>query len=460
MLNRQLFGIILANAIFMAGLSLFTVWTYYRYQSWALLSFPVSLVFLQIFGFTYYLNRRNKQLTTFLTSIEQEDTAIRFPTEVKNEPQRLLHTQLNRVNQILQDIKLKHGAQEQYYRTLLDQASTGILAINTKGQIPTINQKALELMGRRYLRHQDQLAEVDRQLYQTIKDIRDGEKQLLALRTEDQLVQLMVSSSSIISLGESFKLISLQDIRNELDKKELDAWIRLIRVITHEIANTIGPVLSLSRGMQKRLAEWPSGDHTHFLQEALNIITERGENLSSFITRYRRLMKVPTPVLKAVSPISIIDKLRILVSHQLAEGGIKLHVNKHVPAMDFYVDEGLFTQALLNLIKNAAEAMQSTPDGQISIQVRLDQNRLLRWEVMDNGPGLPAENLEDIFVPFFTNKEEGSGIGLNIARQIVRLHSGTLTAQNRPKGGALLRIVLPLQADAMNPVVQRNSLPT
>ncbi len=447
MLNRQLFGIILANVLLMAGLSLFAIWTYYHYQSWGLLSFPVSLLISQIFGFTYYLNQRNKQLATFLTSIEQEDTAIRFPTEVKNESQRLLHTQLNRVNQILQDIKLKHGAQEQYYRTLLDQASTGILAINAEGQIPTINQRALQLMGRQHLRHQDQLAEVDQQLYQTIKYIGDGEKQLLALRIEDQLVQLMVSSSRIITLGESFRLITLQDIRNELDKKELDAWIRLIRVITHEIANTIGPVLSLSRGMQKRLEELPSSNHTHFLQEALNIITERGENLSSFITRYRKLMKVPTPARKAVSPQSIIDKLRILVSHQLAESGVELRVNKHLPSLEFLVDEGLFTQALLNLIKNAAEALQNTPDGQILIRVRLDQNQHLNWEVMDNGPGLSAENLEDIFVPFFTNKEDGSGIGLNIARQIVRLHGGMLTAQNRSQGGALFRIVFPLHMD-------------
>lgn len=445
MLNRQLFRLILANAILMASLSLFAVWTYYHYQSWGLLSFPLSLVILQIFGFTYYLNRRNKQLATFLTSIEQEDTAIRFPTEVNNESQRLLHAQLNRVNQILQDIKLKHGAQEQYYRTLLDQASTGILAINAEGQIPTINQKALELIGRQHLRHQDQLAEVDQQLYQAIKNIGHGEKQLLALRIEDQLVQLMVSNSSIISLGESQRLITLQDIRNELDKKELDAWIRLIRVITHEIANTIGPVLSLSRGMQKRLAELPTTYHTQFLQEALNIITERGENLSSFITRYRRLMKVPTPVLKAVSPPTIIDKLRILVSHQLAESGVELRVSPHIPSLEFLVDEGLFTQALLNLIKNAAEALQSTSDGRIAIHVRVDQNRQLNWEVVDNGPGLPAENLEDIFVPFFTNKEDGSGIGLNIARQIVRLHGGTLTAQNRPEGGALFRITFPLR---------------
>lgn len=447
MLNRQLFGIILANAILMAGLSLFTIWTYYHYQSVALLSFPISLVILQILGFTYYLNRRNKQLATFLTSIEQEDTAIRFPTEVKNQSQRLLHTQLNRVNQILQDIKLKHGAQEQYYRTLLDQASTGILVINAEGQVPTINQRALELIGRQHLRHQDQLAAVDQQLHQTIKSIGNGEKQLLALRIEEQLVQLMVSSASIISLGESYRLITLQDIRNELDKKELDAWIKLIRVITHEIANTIGPVLSLSRGMQKHLEELPPTDHSRFLHEALNIITERGENLSSFITRYRRLMKVPNPVLKAVSPLSIIDKLRILVSHQLAESGVKLSVNKHIPPLPFLVDEGLFTQALLNLIKNAAEALQSTPDGQISIQVRIDQNHQLNWEVMDNGPGLPAENLEDIFVPFFTNKEEGSGIGLNIARQIVRLHGGTLRAQNRKEGGALFLIALPLRID-------------
>lgn len=447
MLQLQLFGIILTNAIVMGCLSLFTVWTYYTYDNWGLLSFPLSLIILQVFGFTYYLDRRNKQFAHFLTSIEQEDTAIRFPTEVKNSSQRLLHTQLNRVNEILQEIRLKHGAQEQYYRTLLDQASTGILAINKEGHIPTINQRALALLGRQHLRNLDQLAEIDHQLHQTIKHMAAGGKQLLTLRINGQLSQLMVGSSRIVTLGETFRLITLQDIRNELDKKELDAWIRLIRVITHEIANTIGPVLSLSKGMQQRLEQLPNNDHIHFLQEALNIITERGENLSQFIAKYRKLMKVPAPVLKAASPQSIIDKIRILLSHQLADSNIALQVSRHLPTNHFLVDEGLFTQALLNLIKNAAEALQAVENGLISIQVRQDQAQAMIWEVLDNGPGLPKEILEDAFVPFFTNKEEGSGIGLSIARQIVRLHGGIITAENRPEGGALFRIIFPPQKD-------------
>lgn len=447
MLNRQLFGIILANAVLMGGLGLFAAWTYYNYQNWGLLSFPLSLIILQVFGFTYYLNRRNKQLALFLTSIEQEDTAIRFPVEVKDQSQRLLHTQLNRVNQILQDIKLKHSAQEQYYHTLLDQASTGILAIDEQGQIPTINQRALVLMGRQHLRHLDQLAEVDLQLYQQLKNISSGEKQLLAVKVKDQLVQLMVSCSKIVSLGNSYKLISLQDIRNELDKKELDAWIRLIRVITHEIANTIGPVLSLSKGMQQHVEHLPTDEHTGFIQKALNIITERGESLSSFIARYRKLMKIPVPVLRPTDTQSLIDKLRILVSHQLMESGIKLQIHQQMPDIQLSVDEGLFIQALLNLIKNAREALLGNKLGCIFIHLKLTEDGYVLWEVADNGPGIPNENLEDIFVPFFTNKEDGSGIGLNIARQIVRLHGGTLTGLNQPEGGALFRIVLPLQVD-------------
>ncbi len=449
MFNRQLFGIILGNAILMGCLSLFAAWTYYTYQNWGLLSFPLSLILLQVFGFSYYLNRRNKQLALFLTSIEQEDTAIRFPIEVKDQSQRLLHTQLNRVNQILQDIKLKHGAQEQYYHTLLDHAGTGILAIDEQGQIPTINQRALELMGRQHLRHLDQLADVDLQLHQNIKHISSGEKQLLAVKVKDQLVQLMVSCSHIVSLGNSYRLVTLQDIRNELDKKELDAWIRLIRVITHEIANTVGPVLSLSKGMQQHVNQLPSNDHSHFIQEALNIITERGESLSSFIARYRKLMKIPTPVLKATSHQSLIDKLSILVRHQLIESGIQLRIHQPIPEVKLWVDEGLFIQALLNLIKNAREALSEAKEGCITFLLKLTEDQHLVWEISDNGPGLPSENLEDIFVPFFTNKEEGSGIGLNIARQIVRLHGGTLTGLNQLEGGALFRIVLPLRTEKL-----------
>ncbi len=444
-ISLQLFGIILLNAILMGALSLFMVWTFYTYQNWGLTSFTLLLIILHILAFTYYLNRRNGQLARFFAAVDQEDTAISFPTEIKDHSQRLLHTQLNRVNQIIQDIKLKNSAQEQYYSTLLDQAGTGILAIDQEGNIPTINQKALELTGRKSLRHQDQLKTVDVPLYQTIRDASSGEKRLISLQINERVTQLMVNTSRLVTLGQSFRIITLQDIRNELDQQELDAWIRLIRVITHEIANTTGPLISLSRSMQKRIQHLPDDDHRQFFDEALHIITERSEGLSNFVASYRKLMKVPQPVLQPIQATAVIDKIRILMSAQLAEQQITLKTEVHPSGLVILVDEGLFTQALLNLIKNALEALRESEKGIIQIEVRTDAAGHVIWKILDNGPGLPMEHIHDIFVPFFTNKIEGSGIGLSLARQILRLHGGSLTGQNRQEDGAMFSMVIPLR---------------
>lgn len=443
MFNLHIFRFILLNAILMAGLSLFSVWTFYTYQSWELTSFTLVLIVGHILGFAHFLYLRNGQLTRFFASIDHADTAISFPTDVKDRSQRRLHHQLNRVNQIIQDIKLKNSAQEQYYRTLLDQAGTGILVIDEGGHIPTINQRALELTGRKSLRHQDQLKSVDRQLYQTIRDAQPGEKRLTGLTINDQTTQLMVNTTRIVTLGKSYRIITLQDIRNELDQWELDAWIRLIRVITHEIANTTGPLMALSRSMQQRIKRLPVDDDTAFLTEALNIIAERSESLSGFVASYRKLMKVPPPVLRPISATAIIDKIHILMSAQLAREQVKLQSEVYPPGLMLLIDEGLFTQALLNLIKNALEALRGSENGVISMEVRSEEDQQISWKIIDNGPGLPIDHLDDIFVPFFTNKAEGSGIGLSLARQILRLHNGRLTGHTRPEGGALFKIVLP-----------------
>src|SRR5690606_7137800 len=149
-------------------------------------------------------------------------------------------------------------------------------------------------------RHQDQLKAVDVQLHQTIRDARPDEKRLIALRIDQRATQLMVNTTQIVTLGQSFRIITLQDIRNELDQWELDAWIRLIRVITHEIANTTGPLVALSHSMQERVRHLPVDANSAFLEEALKIIAERSESLSGFVASYRKLMKVPPPILKAI----------------------------------------------------------------------------------------------------------------------------------------------------------------
>ena len=235
-------------------------------------------------------------------------------------------------------------------------------------------------------------------------------------------------------------MLSLQDIRNELDEKELDSWMKLIRVLMHEIMNSIAPITSLSESLCKyymiegRVArpDELTESTINTTLRGLNVIREQGTGMMQFVESYRKLTRLPKPEMKLFSIFDLLERIKILYASLANSEKNKLMVTVNPPAIELLADENLISQVLINLVKNALEANENNQDGKIHIYAGLNSDHRIEIKVADNGQGIPDEIIEQIFIPFFTTRENGSGIGLSLSRQIMRLHGGTLQVRSNP----------------------------
>ncbi len=407
----------------------------------------VTLVFVCIAGIIIfiialvnYLNTSNKRIRFFFDAIRNEDSTLSFPVESKNKSLRELYRSMNRVNQQIQQLKIENRQQEQYFERLIEHLATGIITFNRKGFILHANSAAKRLLSTDILTHIQQLERINLKLFQAISNIKPLEQKLISVPTSLGDIQLSLKATALKTNDEEMVILSVQDIRNELDEKELDSWLKLIRVLMHEIMNSLTPITSLSEslvhifsrnGQPVRSEELTDSTISRTLN-GLNVIQEQGKGLMSFVESYRRLTRIPEPDKRKFSVENLLERVRILYKSLEKSDTVKLDCTLSDPGMELYADENLISQVLINLLKNALEANEDNPTASISIRAGYDNDQHPELCVSDNGPGIPEQHLEEIFVPFFTTRKDGSGIGLSISRQIMRAHRGTLKVRSRP----------------------------
>lgn len=392
-----------------------------------------------IFELINFLNRSNRQINYFIQAIKNNDTTVHYPIKTGNAIINDLNQSLNELNVVLQNSRVKSQIRERYFSEILQNIGTGVIVCNEKGFVSEVNPAALELFGLQTLTHLSQLDRVDPRFKTDLLKLSNLQKQVITLRKPNEQVQIITRFSVIKLKDEDVKLITLQDIRGELERKELDSWVKLIRVLSHEIMNSLAPVTSIAQSLQeiweKKIndEDWPASDESiGNTLKGLKVIGEQGEGLIRFVQSYRVLTKVPIPQLISVSIHSLAERLSILVSPMKTDFGVLI---KFIyPKSDFQVlmDEQMIIQIVINLVKNAAEALVNTPDPQIMISIKPLLNGETEISVTDNGPGIPDEIMEEIFVPFFTTKSNGTGIGLSHSRQNIRAHGGTISCTSRP----------------------------
>ncbi|MCB0628081.1 MAG: ATP-binding protein [Saprospiraceae bacterium] len=450
MISLKLYHTILWFAGLMGLTSFGLVWSIYVTHSWLLALLLLLVLAVLIYALAHQLNATNRKIAFFVEAVVNEDTALVFP-EVKDSPvMTAVHRGLNKLNTIIQKIKMENRAQEQYYQKIFDQINTGILTKDERGFIFLANRMCRQMTDRTQLTHIKQLAGSDPKLYRILKDIRVGERHLVNVKSQGEPLHLLLQATGFRTQDRDLTIITMQNIRNELDYKELDSWIKLISVLTHEISNTISPMTSLSESMYERFLEQEeSPDNVqiskHAYQktiEGLQVIKERGEGLIRFIDSYRRLTKLPRPEKKHLAVEDLIRKIKILVSGEPNFDQVSFRQQVIPEGLEVFADEKLLTQALINILKNAIEALQDQPNGIIRITARVEPNGKISIAITDNGPGIPPELLDDIFTPFFTTRASGSGIGLTLSRQILRLHGGTLSVKTVSERGVAFVMVL------------------
>lgn len=384
----------------------------------------LSLCFL-IFSIWWQLSLyriHTKRVLFMIDALENNDNAIHFPEENTTPETRDINRALNRVGHILYNVKSETAQQEKYYELILDCINTGVLVLNDNGAIYQKNNEALRLLGLNVLTHIRQLSKVDVTLMQKVEFCRTGEKLQITFNNERGTVNLSIRVSDITIRKEHLRILALSDINSELDEKEIDSWIRLTRVLTHEIMNSVTPITSLSDTLLSL-----SDTHDEEIRSGLQTISTTGKGLLAFVESYRRFTRIPTPEPSLFYVKAFIDRMVELARHQNTCENITFHTDISPADLIVYADENLISQVVINLLKNAIQAIGTQAGGKIEISARCNDSEEVLIEIKNNGPAIPPEIADHIFIPFFTTKEGGSGIGLSISRQIMRLSGGSIT---------------------------------
>lgn len=391
-------------------------------EAWFLMGLSLCSLIFGIWWQLQLYRVHTRRVLFMIDALENNDSGIHFPEEDTTPESRQINLALNRVGHILYNVKAETAQQEKYYELILDCINTGLLVLNDNGAVYQKNNEALRLLGLEVFTHIRQLSRVDLSLMGKIEHCRPGDKLQTMFSNERGTINLSIRVSDITIRKERLRILALNDINSELDEKEIDSWVRLTRVLTHEIMNSVTPITSLSETLLS-LAETKDEE----IRRGLQTISATGKGLLSFVESYRQFTRIPTPEPTLFYVKAFTNRMVELACHQNLCENITFHINIVPADLIVYADENLISQVFINLLKNAIQAIGHQADGRIDICASCNQAEEVLIEIKNNGPTIPAEVAEHIFIPFFTTKEGGSGIGLSISRQIMRLSGGNIT---------------------------------
>ena len=392
------------------------------HQSYGWLGGSLCLLVLSILWQIRLYRLHTKQVLFMIDARENKDNTFHFTEENGTPESKEINRALNRVGHILYSVKAETAQQEKYYELILDFVSTGLVVLNDNGAVYQKNKEALRILGLNVFTHIRQLSQVDAQLMEKIENCRPGDKLQVIFHNERGTINLSIRVSEINVRKEHLRILALNDINTELDEKEIDSWIRLTRVLTHEIMNSVTPITSLCDTLLSI-----SAGKDEEVNHGLQTISTTGKGLLAFVESYRQFTRIPTPEPSLFYVKAFIERMVELACHQHPYEHIRFHTEITPADLIVYADENLISQVVINLLKNAIEAIGNQPDGRIELKTSCNDMEEIWIEIKNNGPEIPAEIAEHIFIPFFTTKEGGSGIGLSISRQIMRLSGGSLT---------------------------------
>jgi two-component system nitrogen regulation sensor histidine kinase NtrY len=398
------------------------------------------LVAIAMIDLLYFMNGINRKVAFFFDAVTNEDTTLHYSESVRTKSLLALHTSLNQLNKHISEIKIKNEHNERFFSEMLKYSATGLIAVDENGYIEQINDSALEIIGFPHIAHMDLLKQKNSELYEQMMRISPGEGRTIKLLVGTELRSLSVKVS-FLNFGVShYRLYSIFDIRAELEENELDSWHKLIRVMTHEIMNSIAPITSLSNTLSiiftrddKPLpVSEVTEKHIVNIIHGLEVIENTGKGLMHFVEDYRKLTRIPKPVFKPMQISQWLNAIYLLLKNRFDEEKIELKIITKGSHEELIGDEKLLTQVMINILNNAADALKNSKDKKIVIAVSGGSTGKTKISVTDNGMGIAPEEIEKIFIPFYTTKENGSGIGLDLSRKIMRLHKGTIAVFSEP----------------------------
>ncbi|HYG21012.1 MAG TPA: ATP-binding protein [Ohtaekwangia sp.] len=396
------------------------------------------IIVLQLMEIFRFVSQTNRKLTRFLESVKYSDFISGFTTDNKlGKSFKNLNIVFNEVLEAFRKARAEKEEQAQYLNTVVQQVRTGILSYDAEGNVQLINTNAKRFIGVSAIKNIRELIHINPKLYHTINAVEPGKSELYKASND---LYLTVQATELRIRGTDVKLVTLQNIQPELQKQELEAWQNLTRVLRHEIMNSITPISSLTSTLREILDHDMEKKENHYelkdegaedLREGLSTIENRSKGLIKFIDAYREYTSLPKPNMKTIRLKELIERVAQLMRPELKKTRVSFRYECQSEYVTIQADAEMIEQVLINLLKNAIEALHDTPEPVLSLVGRSDENAV-RVEVVDNGSGIIREALEHIFVPFYTTKKTGSGIGLSLSRQIMQMHNGSITVESEP----------------------------
>jgi two-component system, NtrC family, nitrogen regulation sensor histidine kinase NtrY len=439
---------IFARLLLLFGLMYVAVY-YLLHPSYVQVVFAAFLIVILVVELAGYVTRSNNELAKFILAVKYRDFSQQFNENHTNPSLKQLHHAFNQINKTFRDLSTEKEGQYQYLQTLLELIDTGIISFNQQGEVAWVNESFKQTLELPYLKNIQALSKRNEVLYQAIVTLKPGDNSVLKLTVGKKTMQLLLSATSFKLHGETLTLVAFKNVSTALDETETEAWQKLLRVMTHEIMNSVAPIASLADTLRKHVRlekeaiTEPAGYHTDLLddvEEGIAIIQSRSEGLLKFAQIYRNFSKITTPLLTTVYIQELFNSIGGLLKAQLDDKRIRLIISVTPPDLVLQADTHLMEQVLINLVLNAAKAVRDRENPQIQLLARADDNERVVIEVIDNGTGIPSEVIDSIFIPFFTTHKDGSGIGLSLAKQIMHLHKGSIQVQSVENEGSVFRL--------------------
>lgn len=391
----------------------------------------IGLIWLVLLvALIFYIDRANKTLIHFISSIGHLES-YRHPLPVNQTSLRKLQMVTSSLSEYIREVRSEKEKEYLYFNSIVNSVETGIISYDQKGNINLMNPKAESLLK---MSNPGSMQRI-REQYPLLEKVESPKNQrfssLCRLPVQEETLNLSVKQMQIKTPEGRYTILTLNNINSEMQEQEMMAWRDLLAVLTHEIMNSVSPVSSLSNSLLKLLESEPANEtgKNDAFATGLKAIQNRSKGLLQFVEAYQKLSKVPNPVKRSIPLKPFFSDLELLMKEELQKHQISLKIKIQPEELNLEADEQLLTQVLINLIQNAVYALAEKPDQKlISLEADRTEEKEIQIRVSDNGKGIPADIKNSIFIPFFTSRKNGSGIGLSLARQIMYLHKGSIQA--------------------------------
>ena len=397
---------------------------------------------IEVYGLIRYVDRTNRDLANFLDSIRFSEFTRSYHVKGIGGSFNNLYSAFNDVIDDFQKVRAEKEEHLQYLQSIVQNIDICFIAYQHDGNIEMINMSAKKLFRQNVIQNINALSELSTELVDALLNIKPGQNKLVKVQDEDDLLQLAINATEFKIKNKIIVLATIKNIQNVLEDQETEAWQKLIRVLTHEIMNSITPISSLSSTLESMLIDHTSkknDDATMNMEtvkevlHAIRTINKRSNGLLHFVNTYRNLTRIPKPNFKPTSIAGLFDSISNFMEKEVSQKNISLKKKVEPLSLEISIDEQLIEQVMINLIGNSINALEGRPDPGIELRGFINKRGRPTIQVYDNGVGILKEVLDKIFIPFFTTKTSGSGIGLSLSRQILKLHGGTITAQSVPE---------------------------